>query len=571
MELESNGPARNQTRIQVFVCHSRQDADLAAKVVELLISGIDISNDAIRCTSVPENELDLGDPVPDELRRNLQECSVVIALLTPASLASHYVLMELGATWGLDKTACLLLARGLTLEHLPGPLNFRHALQLGDRHAMPRLLKRVASSTGLCLRANRPEASAGHAGLTEQAIRLPRWRPRLRRALPSGLLAALAAGIFAYAVWSSSHAPYSIHLLTGNAGGRFYELGTWLKDKMEAQGDAAPSLETTGGSVDNCDRIEQSEANAVALAWTSRQCGETREHPERKARVVAVLYPEVLHFLVHKDADTPGSLPDLRSKKVYFGNERSGTRSSAKLLLSKAGYEDTEIETLVSSNCKISELSFDVAAKLLQRGELGAAFFGTGLGATAVHVALEKGSVRLVALPLDLIQRMTLDKTASHFEYASLEKDEQLKAAYEPNSYRLSSAGYRESNEAAKTSSFKFDSIASDVVLLATESVEKQFVEQLLRTLYDPANQQALESYGVSRTYLEHRTLLNQRMTEQGILLNTSVDDYQGCWFSLTYRRALWFSAGVLAVFVFVTVVGAAVNLAPPLKRREHA
>jgi len=560
MAPETNGPAPSQTRIQIFISHSRQDAQLAGKLIALLRAGIHIPDDAIRCTSVAGHQLEPGDAVAAELRRSLQECSVVIALLTHTSVASSYVLMELGTAWMLEKTACLLLAPGLGREDLPGPFKSIHAMHLSDSDGMPRLIRRVASSTGLTLRTNQPDMSDAQRNFEKYVKRLPRWCRRcLLAALYSGVVAAIASAIFGYAVYHlRSDAPYSVHLLTGNDGGRFYSLGTWLSDNIKSQGDIAPTLEKTQGSIDNCDLIQVSEANAVALAWSSRQCGESKAHPERKGRVVAALYPEVLHFLVHKDADSPGALPDLRGKRVYFGNEKSGTRSSAKLLLSKALYKDTEVDELIWRNNELSRLEFDAAAKRLRKGEIDAAFFGTGLVAQAVKIALDEGTVRLVTLAPELIQKITQDDAASHFSYASLQKDGKLKAAYVPNPYGLTSLGYKALTDAAETPPFAFDSIASDVVLLATESVDKQFIELLLNTLYDGSNRDALVQHGVSRTYLEQSSLLNERMIEKGILLNTGVTDYQTWWLpNVRARRTLCFSTGVLAILVVVTVLGA--------------
>jgi len=549
----------SESRIQIFISHSSLDAELAKKLVRELEAVIDIPRGAIRCTSVSGNQLEPGAHVAPELLRDLQECSVVIALLTHDSLASSFMLMELGAAWLLGKTACPLLAPGLSSEDLPGPFQLIQAMQLGDSDSLPRLFKKVASVTGLPLRTNQPIVSNAPGDFAQHVNRLPSWGRRcLSASAPYGLVAAISAAIFGYAACSfRSQAPYSVHLLTGNAGGRFDSLGTWLRNeiKSHADADAELTLERTQGSVDNCDRIELSEANTVALAWTSQQCGESKDHPERKARVLAALYPEVLHFLVHKDTDSPGSVPDLRSKKVYFGNERSGTRSSAMRLLSKAGYKRAEVDELVSMNSKLGNLEFESAADYLRKGEIDAAFFGTGLGARAVKLALQDGSVRLVSLASELVQQITKDDEDSHFAYASLENDEKLKGAYDPNPYGLTNSGYLAVNRAAGTPPFKFDSIASNVVLLATESVDKQFVELLLKSLYG-SKPDALVSRGVSRTYLEQSSLLNERMTEKGIRLNTGVNDYHAWWSpNVKWRRLLAFSGGVIGIFAVVTVV----------------
>jgi TRAP transporter TAXI family solute receptor len=591
MAPESNGRAVSESRIQIFISHSRQDAKLAAKLIRRLEADIDIPEGAIRCTSVSGSDLEPGDTIDAKLHRNLQECSVVIALLTHESLVSSYVLIELGAAWMLGKEAYPLLAPGLSSEDLPGPFESIQAVQLSDDDAMLRLLTKVASAAGLPLRGEHPDKAKAHADFAKYVKRLPSWGRRcLLAGIPFGVAAAVSAAIFGYAVhrFSRSDVPYAVHLLTGNKGGSFYSLGLWLRDDIESQRvpGAEPTLDETDGSVDNCARIELAEANAVALAWTSRQCGESKEYPRRKARVLAALYPEALQFLVHKNSDTPGALPNLRGKRVYFGNPRSGTRVSARLLLAKAEYNSAEIDDLISSNSQLGEMDFEPAADRLRKGEIDAAFFATGFAAKAVKLALQDGTVRLVSLPPALIQKMLQDDDNSHFAYASLGRDDGLKKAYDPNPYGLNGSGYRGSNGAANTPPFQFDSIASDVVLLATESVDKEFVELLLNTLYDGSKWNELVKLGVSRTYLEQSALLNERMTEKGIRLNTGVRDYHAWWSpKVKVRRILYFSGGVMLIFFVVTFLVALLrfirlrvrlsarneHFVPTLGRRERA
>jgi len=417
---------RKPSGIKVFISHSTDDAEWAKEVVERLDTGIGIKKKQILCTSLAETKLRPGGSVADELRHNLEDCSVVIGLLTPGSVDSDYLLMELGAAWGLRKTCCLLL-RDVEPERVPGPFKSIVVVGWDDPDAMSRLLKTVKDSIE-CYE-TRP-------------------RGRLKTAWAFGLLAAMAAGGASFADRHFSDASYRVHLLTGTPGGLFEKLGNWVNETMTAQGDAAPVVETTHGSVDNCKRIEGPDGNTVALAWTSQQCGATSTHQSRKARVVAALYPEVLQFLVQKSVDIPGELPDLRGKKVYLGNALSGTRESAEKLLSQAGYEEDEVKKLIEDNQCLSEKKFDEAGILLQSGDIDAAFFGTGLNASAVTTALEKGTVRLVSLPPDLIDRIiTSEKGKSestlHERFASLENDPLRKQANFRNPYGLTAAGYR--------------------------------------------------------------------------------------------------------------------------------
>jgi len=583
MGLESNRPITRQTRIQLFICHSSDDGDLADKLRACIEAGVDVSRSEIRCTSADGGKLNLGDPVAEVLRRDLEECSVVIGVLTHISVDSRYVLMELGAAWMANKAACLLLAPGLNREHIPEPFQSIHVMRLNDYDVIPALLKTVSDKTERALKEPQPSALKAQVDFERTVKRLPCWRPRLVRALPYGVLAALGAG-FVGNVWLPNpprswllNSPrYPIHLYTGTEGGQFHEFGTWLADTMKSDEHAEPTVVSTQGSADNCKRIEEG-ANSVALAWTSLQCGVTDTTRKRTAKVIAALFPEVLHILVHRRWDTPDqSLPDLRGKKVYFGNDESGTRLSVERLLSKSPKEDgrpfskEEITALIGANGEFNTLSFSQAADRLRTGEIDVAFIGTGLGAPAVTTALKDGTVRLVSLPRPLLERMVQHDPHNHYRYASRATNNDLKEVYEPNTYGLTSAGYSSLDPSAvKASQFRFDAYASDAVLLASEAVDKEFVEQLLETIYSRGNRRALLALGVSATYLDKRKLLNDMLEERGMQLNGSVADWESHCFSRNVRRTIWHLGGALLVFVAVTVFGALMSVLTRMGRSK--
>jgi hypothetical protein len=100
-----------------------------------------------------------GDVSDDVLRENLEQCSVVIGLLTEESLRSGYVVMELGAAWGLRKTTCALLAPSIVYERVPGPLSRRHAVIADSDHDIVSVMDVIAEKTGWSLR-NRARSTA---------------------------------------------------------------------------------------------------------------------------------------------------------------------------------------------------------------------------------------------------------------------------------------------------------------------------------------------------------------------------------------------------------------------------
>lgn len=106
-------------RIRLFISHSHKDEDLAKKLVDVITFGLEVPRGAMRCTSVPGYQLDLGTMGSEALRRELGSAACVIAILTPNSLAADWVLFELGAAWANAKMAVPLLAGGLIDQDIP--------------------------------------------------------------------------------------------------------------------------------------------------------------------------------------------------------------------------------------------------------------------------------------------------------------------------------------------------------------------------------------------------------------------------------------------------------------------
>jgi hypothetical protein len=156
-----NKPAKEaiMNGIKVFISHSAKDASLAKAFVDCLEACIEVPDRAIRCTSVPGYKLAPGDVSDSVLRDNLEHCSVVIGLLTDESLSSGYVIMELGAAWGLNKTTCALLAPSVVFGRMPGPLSRLHAIKTDSDHDIASLMEVIAEKTGFPMR-NRGKSTA---------------------------------------------------------------------------------------------------------------------------------------------------------------------------------------------------------------------------------------------------------------------------------------------------------------------------------------------------------------------------------------------------------------------------
>ena len=93
-----------------------------------------------------------GVTVDDTLRAEVYKTELLIGLITPNSLKSAYVMFELGARWGAEKSMIPLLALGATPSDLGGPLAGINALDGSKDAQVHQLLEDAAGYLGVTLR-----------------------------------------------------------------------------------------------------------------------------------------------------------------------------------------------------------------------------------------------------------------------------------------------------------------------------------------------------------------------------------------------------------------------------------
>jgi hypothetical protein len=148
-ESEPQQPASHRG-LAVFISHSSRDADLALALIDLLKAGLALTADQIRCSSVDGYRLPVGVNTEGKLREEVNAAKVVIGLITPNSLASYYVMFELGARWGANLFLAPLLA-GVKGSELSGPLSLLNALSGNSDAQLHQLLGDIAKHLGLPL------------------------------------------------------------------------------------------------------------------------------------------------------------------------------------------------------------------------------------------------------------------------------------------------------------------------------------------------------------------------------------------------------------------------------------
>jgi TIR domain-containing protein len=114
--------------MEIFISHSEQDAELAKRLITLIRAAFNLPANTIRCTSVDGYRLQIGLPVQEKLRLEIEEAKVFITLLTPNSLNSHWVTFEIGGRWTTGRPLLPLLSRLHSHELQAGPLSVIQAL-----------------------------------------------------------------------------------------------------------------------------------------------------------------------------------------------------------------------------------------------------------------------------------------------------------------------------------------------------------------------------------------------------------------------------------------------------------
>jgi len=168
-----------------------------------------------------------------------------------------------------------------------------------------------------------------------------------RRQLLGGLAATgLAPGLLGKAL---AKEPDFFTILTGSSGGTYFPVGGIIASLITNPPDLVAVAFSSQGSVANVEAIEAGEAMSCLAqadiaywAYTGTGVFEGRD-PMTRLRSIANLYPELLQFVVRRDAFIT-SVRDLRGKRFSLDREGSGTRADALLVLEAFGLNARELQ-----------------------------------------------------------------------------------------------------------------------------------------------------------------------------------------------------------------------------------
>ena len=123
--MNSTKHEKRKPPLRVYLSHSTVDLVFARKLRNLLWQRL---NARVFTTE----EITAGEDWQSKLRAELSESDFVVALLTPRSVDSNWVLHELGAAWALRKLIVPVVTRRDVLNNIPVPLTDAQVLELKD-------------------------------------------------------------------------------------------------------------------------------------------------------------------------------------------------------------------------------------------------------------------------------------------------------------------------------------------------------------------------------------------------------------------------------------------------------
>lgn len=134
---------------EVFVSHSATDVEAALAVANFVVTHLSVPSDEVICTSAAPYDLPTGDEYERAILKALTKCSVVVALVSPRSLASLFCSMEIGAAWGKRKRIIPIALPMLDINHIGRPLSSLNVTAWENQETWLHLLRTIEERSGV--------------------------------------------------------------------------------------------------------------------------------------------------------------------------------------------------------------------------------------------------------------------------------------------------------------------------------------------------------------------------------------------------------------------------------------
>lgn len=205
---------------------------------------------------------------------------------------------------------------------------------------------------------------------------------------------------------------------TGGAGGTYFPIGRLLASAISNPPGSRPCdkggncgvpgliavAQSTQGSVENlaliaAKRLESGlcQANIAHWAYSGTSLYQAKG-PTKSLRAIAALFREAVHVVVRRDSNIQ-SIDDLKGKRVSVGEEGSGTRVDASLILAAHGVQEKDVD--------VRYMRTGAATDALRDGSIDAFFFIAGYPVSAIEELARRIQIRLLPVvgpPADILR-----------------------------------------------------------------------------------------------------------------------------------------------------------------------
>jgi len=134
-------PKASVAEYRVFFSHSHKDRWIARQCVRSIEER---GKGRIR-VFLDEKDIQVGESIPESVRANIEQCHELVVLLSEVSKDRPWVLIEVGAAWGLRKPIMVVLDK-IGLNEMPDIIRHHKAIDLND---FDQYLEQLSSRVGV--------------------------------------------------------------------------------------------------------------------------------------------------------------------------------------------------------------------------------------------------------------------------------------------------------------------------------------------------------------------------------------------------------------------------------------
>ncbi|MFH0783235.1 MAG: toll/interleukin-1 receptor domain-containing protein [Pseudomonadota bacterium] len=145
-----NSSKMSDNSIRLFISHSSKDSLFVQSLIDLIRAALNLESSRIRCTSIDGYRLPGGANTSEQLKQEVHHADTFIGIISAQSINSIYVVFELGARWGANRSLIPLIAPGTNTDILKGPLKEINALS-SNRSQLHQLLHQLSQELNVKL------------------------------------------------------------------------------------------------------------------------------------------------------------------------------------------------------------------------------------------------------------------------------------------------------------------------------------------------------------------------------------------------------------------------------------